>query len=352
MVLGKITPSGDGGAGRAQGAQKAEAPRVPPPPEENPQKKVCLCLVREEAEEAAVTAEAAPEHATEEVPTMLAPSDERQQLYVDSDITAAAVSVPPTDSYVYPPCHFRPPPGLDLPEAPRSAESTQGERDERAEGGLVGSGRQRTASERELLKFEKKLRQVAQLQLRLQAGERLDQNQHEKINQEAFYKARIAELSAVTAARKDEDDERETENDVQQEEYAVKVRLEAEAEERTAETVEEVAGGALPRPPRAPPGLENCLLSADSVDAEKQCQAAYTCRDCHDPQPEKNDLIPNKPLNMVLSLKQMAVLANREDSCWIWVQRGYCPRGAACIWKHPPLPRPLSFPFPAHTPQF
>jgi len=32
-------------------------------------------------------------------------------------------------------------------------------------------------------------------------------------------------------------------------------------------------------------------------------------------------------------------LCSREDACWAYLKTGRCPRGAACTWMHPPLPR-------------
>lgn len=43
------------------------------------------------------------------------------------------------------------------------------------------------------------------------------------------------------------------------------------------------------------------------------------------------------PVGLHLPQERIEELAQREDTCWCWMNQGWCPRGAHCQWKHPPL---------------
>lgn len=54
-----------------------------------------------------------------------------------------------------------------------------------------------------------------------------------------------------------------------------------------------------------------------------------------DPSPESLRVLAPPP---AASHARRVELCAREDTCWVYLKKGYCPRGPACTWMHPPLP--------------
>mmetsp|Transcript_75189 Transcript_75189/g.199551 ORF Transcript_75189/g.199551 Transcript_75189/m.199551 type:complete len:233 (-) Transcript_75189:173-871(-) len=55
-----------------------------------------------------------------------------------------------------------------------------------------------------------------------------------------------------------------------------------------------------------------------------------------DPGPQSLRILAPPP---AASHARRVELCQREDTCWVYLRKGYCPRGPACTWMHPPLPR-------------
>lgn len=79
-----------------------------------------------------------------------------------------------------------------------------------------------------------------------------------------------------------------------------------------------------------------------------KCSGVYIYNPNADKHPIKLDALVSSPSpeNLLAvapppaaSRARCIELCSREDTCWVYLKTGYCPRGAACTWMHPPLPR-------------
>lgn len=180
---------------------------------------------------------------------------------------------------------FRPPPGLEheVPEA------------------LLPN---RTPDEREILKLEKKLRDIEKLQQRRIAGETLERNQLEKIAKSEEFRMQIAELQAQLVDK------------------AKFVPREVEVPLSSQDDASKDGETPLQRS-----GTSHLIANGQDFQGYTKLRAKAP------PFLSTLSLLPPK----CVKLEQAQMLAERADSCTDWVRTGWCPRGKACMYKHPPV---------------
>jgi len=232
--------------------------------------------------------------------------------------------------------------------------------------------------DKELFKYEKKVREIEKLRQKQAQGEELDTLQLEKLDREQHVGNKIAELQLKKALQHSTtcvDGEDRSELQGQHAQQQPKAGKGDHASRPKASGARDSQVGRTPlRPPRldwrpagSPPGMaaapegfapfaNDSVVHSNPMNGPMVFQAnsgSLMMPDSHEAfqlQPVPMGSMPMAPMEMQtmgeMQPMEMQVIhdmpmaseefQDRWECCWEWVQYGYCPRGDTCRWEHPP----------------
>mmetsp|Transcript_78809 Transcript_78809/g.149788 ORF Transcript_78809/g.149788 Transcript_78809/m.149788 type:complete len:1113 (-) Transcript_78809:129-3467(-) len=282
---------------------------------------------------------------------------------------------------------------VEVPEAPGVSAGP--------EGATRTTAPPRTQLERDILKHEKKLREVERLRVRQEAGEALEPNQLEKLAKIDAVREKLAELqmqqSAVEAEKNNQEGDFQAAATVPAQQVIEPVAIDAGQRTSLRQWAMQASRSAAPfvAGQHSGKGKQNDMQDMwmepmDNLPYAQVCSPGPICiggkgeirtplvapgpgfmeighKDFEEggmplpfghmmsfkgrePEPEFDPTGPPQPA-MFLGGPDMASLElqmppsqaeERWESCWEWVRTGWCPRGITCRWEHPAL-GPVAF---------
>mmetsp|Transcript_29019 Transcript_29019/g.86118 ORF Transcript_29019/g.86118 Transcript_29019/m.86118 type:complete len:277 (-) Transcript_29019:13-843(-) len=204
------------------------------------------------------------------------------------------------------------------------------------------SGQPQTQLEREIMKLEKKNREIEKLKKQLAGGEVLEPNQHDKIAKLGLLRLQIAEMHKARVVEQAEMQKRAEEQAVLDAAEAARGPSQPRPESRKKERGKKERETRTPL--RAPqPGKDEFVPGAREFIPSSRRHPAGAPPEDGDPDDPKDPAYWSNfmlgPDGQPLPLVEESEKQGRWDSCWEWVQYGWCPRGVTCKWEHPPSQR-------------